>query len=61
LADAKEDLSANCAWVGVLKCDWTKGRQKEGLDKNVVCHRVYSTYTVNASPTKLLKGLEASK
>jgi hypothetical protein len=31
---------------------------EEELDKDAVCHRVYSTYTANASSRKLLKDLE---
>lgn len=49
-----------------VKVDWTKTRQQvrrleEGLDIDAVCHRFYSTYTVNMSPTKLLKGLQTSR
>jgi hypothetical protein len=36
-------------------------RLEEALDKDVVCHHFYSTYTVNTLPRKLLKVLETSK
>lgn len=46
--------------------DWSKERQEmrqleEKLDKNVICHRFYSTYTRNTLPVTLLRGLETSK
>jgi hypothetical protein len=35
-------LSANCAWIRMLKYDWTKGRKEvlrleEVLDKDAIC------------------------
>ena len=51
---------------GVLKYVKTKGRKEvwrmeKDLDKDAVCHRSYSTYTVNTIPTNLLKDLGISK
>jgi hypothetical protein len=53
---AKEDWSANCTWIRVLKYDWTEGRQvvwrlEEELDKDAVFHTIlynlYSEYLTN--------------
>jgi transcriptional regulator of met regulon len=49
----------------IVKYDRTKRRRdvcrlEEGLDKVLICHRFYQTYTANTIPTKLLKSLETS-
>jgi hypothetical protein len=62
----EKDWSQNSTWIIVLKSDWTNGRQKAWrleaeLDKDAVCHRLYSSYITNTLPRTLLKGLETSK
>ena len=43
-----ENWPANCIWIGVLKYNWTKGRQQgwrieEDLNMNVIFRSLYST------------------
>jgi len=57
LTGSEEDWSGDCIWIRVLKHDWTKGRQEvwrleEALDKDAVCHQLYSTCTVSTLPRK---------
>jgi hypothetical protein len=72
----KKCLLAYCAWIKVLKYDWTEGRREvwrleDELNTAAVFRRLYSTAAVfrrlystctgSILPRKILKGMQTSK